>query len=133
MQPNAPVTRVVMNGNIMLLVFRSERFFREAWPQISQSVESGTDAASDVQWIAGVVGLEAGARVLDAPCGFGRHSVEFARRGCQTTGVDFSETELGRAREAAGEAAVSLALEMPGHPRHGVLGRVRSGGEPLQL
>jgi hypothetical protein len=33
-------------------VVQSERFFREARPQISQSVESGTDAASDVQWIA---------------------------------------------------------------------------------
>src|SRR5437588_8789618 len=85
MQPNAPVTSVVMNGNIMPLVFQSERFFREAWPQISQSVESGTDAASDVQWIAGATGLEAGSRVLDAPCGFGRHSVAFARRDCETT------------------------------------------------
>src|SRR5262245_64056312 len=111
MQPNAPVTSVVMTGNIMPLVFQSERFFREAWPQISQSVESGTDAASDVQWIASVVGLESGMRVLDAPCGFGRHSVEFARRGCDTTGVDFSETELGRARTAAGEASVSVVLE----------------------
>src|SRR3989442_3990824 len=110
MQPNAPVTSVVTNENIMPLVFQSERFFREAWPQISQSVESGTDAASDVQWIAGATGLETGARVLDAPCGFGRHSVEFARRDCETTGVDFSETELGRGRRAAGEAGVSLAL-----------------------
>src|SRR5262249_61916172 len=110
MQPKARVTSVVMNGNIMPLVFQSERFFREAWPQISQSVESGTDAASDVQWIGGLVGLEAGARVLDAPCGFGRHSVEFARRGCETTGVDFSETELGRARKAAGEAEISPTL-----------------------
>src|SRR5262245_32463234 len=100
MQPNAPVTSVVISGNIMPLVFQSERFFREAWPQISQSVESGTDAASDVQWIASATGLEAGMRVLDAPCGFGRHSVEFARRGCDTTGVDFSETELGRAHAA---------------------------------
>src|SRR2546427_2117996 len=110
MQPNAPVTSVVMDGNIMPLVFQSERFFREAWPQISQSVESGADAASDVQWIVSATGLETGARVLAAPCGFGRHSVEFARRDCETTGVDFSETELGRARRAAGEAGVSLAL-----------------------
>src|SRR5436309_7744116 len=101
MQPNAPVTSVVMNGNIMPLVFQSERFFREAWPQISQSVESGTDAASDVQWIAGVVGLESGARVLDAPCGFGRHSVAFARRGWHTAGLGFCRTELGRGRQAA--------------------------------
>src|SRR5207249_11638226 len=52
-QPNAPVTRVAMNGNIMPLVFQSERFFREAWAQVAEAVESGTDAASDVQWIGG--------------------------------------------------------------------------------
>jgi len=40
MQPNAPVTSVVMLGNIIPFVVQSERFFREAWPQISQSVES---------------------------------------------------------------------------------------------
>lgn len=91
-------------------VFQSERFFREAWPQISQAFESPTDAASDVEWIAGLAALERGARVLDAPCGFGRHSIELARRGYQVTGVDFSETELERARAAAREAGVSLTL-----------------------
>jgi hypothetical protein len=30
MQPNAPVTSVGMKGNIMPLVFQSERFFRDA-------------------------------------------------------------------------------------------------------
>src|SRR5262249_48599031 len=111
MQPNEPATSVVMNGNIMPPGFQSERFFREAWRRISQSVEPGTDAPSAVHGIASVVGLESGMRVLDAPCGFGRHSVEFARRGCDTTGVDFSETELGRARKAAGEASVAVVLE----------------------
>ena len=88
-------------------VFQSERFFREAWPQISQAFESPMDAASDVQWITGLAALEPGACVLDAPCGFGRHSIELARLGYQVTGVDFSETELERARAAAREAAVS--------------------------
>src|SRR5881396_3971092 len=85
----------------MAAVFQSERFFREAWLQISQAFESPTDAASDVEWIVGAAALDAGARVLDAPCGFGRHSIEFARRGFPVTGVDFSETELDRARKAA--------------------------------
>src|SRR5882724_5921168 len=94
----------------MAAVFQSERFFREAWPQISQAFASPTDAASDVEWIVGVAALEAGARILDAPCGFGRHSIELARRGFQVTGVDFSETELDRARKAATEAGVPLRL-----------------------
>jgi len=88
-------------------VFQSERFFREAWPQISQAFESPMDAASDVQWITGLAAREPGARVLDAPCGFGRHSIELARLGYHVTGVDFSETELERARAAAREAGVS--------------------------
>lgn len=91
-------------------MFQSERFFRESWPTISQAVEAPDDAARSVQWILGRAGLAAGARVLDAPCGFGRHSVEFARRGFPVTGVDFNETELSRAREAAARAGVTLTL-----------------------
>src|SRR2546422_8535171 len=91
----------------MAAVFQSERFFREAWPQISQAFESPTDAASDVEWIVGGAALEAGARILDAPCGFGLHSIQLARRGFQVTGVDFSETELDRARKVRSEEHTS--------------------------
>ncbi|HEV8617186.1 MAG TPA: methyltransferase domain-containing protein [Methylomirabilota bacterium] len=91
-------------------MFNSERFFREAWPTISQAVESPMAAANDVAWILSIAQPAKGSRVLDAPCGFARHSIEFARRGHRVTGVDFSETELARAREAAGKAGVTLAL-----------------------
>jgi len=94
----------------MLEVFQSERFFREAWPQISHAFASTVDAATEVQWVAGITGLEAGASVLDAPCGFGGHSIELSRLGYQVTGVDFSETELECADKAAREASVSLTL-----------------------
>ncbi len=89
-------------------VFESERFFREGWPTISQAVNSPVPASSAVGWIVGMTGLRPGARVLDAPCGHGRHAVEFARRGYKVTGVDFSETELARARAAAGASGLDL-------------------------
>lgn len=91
-------------------MFQSERFFREAWPTISPVLESADDAAHAVRWIVARAGLKPGARVLDAPCGFGRHAVEFARLGFTVTGVDFNETELARAREAAARAGVTLTL-----------------------
>jgi SAM-dependent methyltransferase len=97
------------NETIIAAVFQSERFFREAWPTISQ-LASPSNAASDVTWIAATTGVPAAARVLDAPCGFGRHSIEFARRGHVVTGVDFNETEIERAREAADRAGVKLTL-----------------------
>jgi len=104
---DTPLTPLAL---IILSMFQSERFFREAWPTISQAVESPADAARAVGWILGRAGLKRGATVLDAPCGFGRHSVEFARRGCAVTGVDFNETELARAGAAAKSAGVTLSL-----------------------
>jgi SAM-dependent methyltransferase len=40
-------------------------------------------------------------RFLDLGCGTGRHAVEFATRGFDVTGVDFSEAMLSRARQRA--------------------------------
>lgn len=45
-------------------------------------------------------------RVLDLPCGQGRHAIELARRGYQVTGVDLSEAMLSVARERAARAGV---------------------------
>ena len=43
-------------------------------------------------------------RILDIGCGTGRHSIELAKRGYKVTGIDFSESQLRRAREKASEA-----------------------------
>lgn len=90
--------------------FDSRRFFQESWPKISQGFESEAEAESEIGWILRHVGPPPGGHVLDAPCGFGRHSLALARRGFRVTGVDLSETELTRARERARAAGVTLTL-----------------------
>jgi SAM-dependent methyltransferase len=52
--------------------------------------------------------LAAGARVLDVPCGTGRHSCELAGRGHQLTGVDLSSTCLEEARALAAKKHVQV-------------------------
>ena len=49
-----------------------------------------------------------GARVLDVPCGLGRHAIELASRGFAVTGVDLSEEAIGRARGSASAAALEV-------------------------
>lgn len=46
------------------------------------------------------LGVPAGSRLLDVPCGDGRLSLELARRGYRMTGVDISREFLAAARES---------------------------------
>jgi SAM-dependent methyltransferase len=57
------------------------------------------------------------ARLLDIPCGSGRHSVELARRGYRMTGIDLSVDFLKAARSRAAEAKVQVDL-LHGDMRH---------------
>ena len=50
-----------------------------------------------------ITGFSAGPRVLDAPCGSGRHSIELARRGYTITGIDISAEAISHARALAPE------------------------------
>jgi ubiquinone/menaquinone biosynthesis C-methylase UbiE len=43
-------------------------------------------------------GKKPGAKVLDVPCGYGRHSIEFAKRGFKVTGADVNSQFLTLAK-----------------------------------
>ena len=52
--------------------------------------------------------LQPGAKILDMPCGHGRHAVALAKRGYSVTGVDLNNFFLQKAKEAAENEGVSL-------------------------
>ncbi len=51
------------------------------------------------------------AKVLDVPCGNGRHSLELASRGYRLTGVDFSHEFIDEARAKAAERQLKISWE----------------------
>lgn len=64
--------------------------------------------AKEVEFLLGVLALKPGASILDLCCGYGRHSIELARKGFQVTGYDLSEHLLGAAKQAARESGVNV-------------------------
>jgi len=86
--------------------FQDEEFWRELYPYMFPP-ERFRAAPEQVDQVLALTGCNGG-RVLDLCCGPGRHSVEFARRGLEVTGVDASPFLLDHARELASEAGVSV-------------------------
>jgi SAM-dependent methyltransferase len=68
------------------------------------------DSVREAAFLVELLGLPAGAAILDVGCGTGRHAVELARRGYCVTGLDLSAGMLAEAAKAAGEAGVEIDL-----------------------
>lgn len=86
--------------------FENEDFWRDFY-SFMFSPERFAAAKDEVGQIMALTQC-AGGRLLDLCCGPGRHSVEFAHRGFQVTGVDRSPFLLKRAREHASQANVAV-------------------------
>ena len=63
----------------------------------------------EVDFVVQALDLRGDERILDLACGFGRHSLELARRGYAVVGVDFTEAYIARARSAAREELLGQA------------------------
>ncbi len=59
------------------------------------------NTTAEVDFVVEALDLRGGERVLDLACGFGRHSLELARRGYPVVGVDFTEAYIAHARSVA--------------------------------
>lgn len=53
---------------------------------------------SEVSFLTSALNFQPGNRILDVPCGNGRHSVSLARRGARVTGLDLAEENIVEAR-----------------------------------
>jgi cyclopropane fatty-acyl-phospholipid synthase-like methyltransferase len=85
-----------------------DTYFDERFIALYAPLLPEQESRAEAEAAAELLGLEAGARVLDLACGWGRHAVELARAGYRVTGVDRSETLLSHARRAAAAAGVEV-------------------------
>jgi SAM-dependent methyltransferase len=90
-----------------------EDFFTELPNAFWRAAVPPETTSAEIDLVVRTTGLRPGSRVLDVPCGSGRHALELARRGCRVTGLDVSPEALAHARRAA--AAERLDIDL----RHG--------------
>ena len=65
---------------------------------------------AEVEYVQRMLNVKPGARLLDIPCGDGRHALEFAARGYGVTGVDLAAENIRDAQAAAQQRGVELEL-----------------------
>jgi ubiquinone/menaquinone biosynthesis C-methylase UbiE len=75
--------------------------FDDLYLEMYASRMAERDPVAEARAAVELAGIRPGAAVLDAPCGFGRHSIALARDGYSVTGVDRSRVQLDEARKQA--------------------------------
>jgi SAM-dependent methyltransferase len=78
--------------------------FKEVW---KKTIPPGLTAA-EVDFIISEGNLSAGNKVLDLMSGYGRHSLELARKGCRVTAIDSQEDYIRDIEEATREEQLSI-------------------------
>lgn len=80
-------------------------YFDERYFEMHDPLFSEARSRREVAGMRELLGLPVGARVLDAPCGWGRHAALLAESGCDVFGADLSFELLRHAPRAVGDAA----------------------------
>jgi len=83
-----------------------ESFFSPLALEFWRAIVPSAATEAEVAFVERALGLERPARLLDLPCGHGRHALALARRGHRVTGIDLAPSAV----QSAAAEAVRLGL-----------------------
>ena len=76
-------------------------WYKKGWTLDIQNMSWVEDTSRQVDFLIKQLQLKGTEKILDLACGFGRHSLEFARRGYDVTGIDITPVYIDYANEQA--------------------------------
>ena len=86
-------------------------FFSDGSPFLRHPLLTAERTRQEIDFLVDALPLAPGARVLDVGCGFGRHSVELARRRYRVLGIDPAAAMVRAARDKAQAAGVTVEFQ----------------------
>lgn len=69
------------------------------------------DAREEIEKIVELADLESGMKILDMPCGVGRHSIELNKKGFEVVGVDKTPAYIEEAEDSDDENEIEFVQE----------------------
>jgi SAM-dependent methyltransferase len=81
--------------------FIDPQWYRKIWSLDILSMSWVEQTVEQVDFLEKILDLQGHEKILDLACGFGRHALEFARRGFCVTGVDITPAYVDYAARAA--------------------------------
>ena len=78
-----------------------QAFFKGSWESIQLEGYPEARTRTEVDFVLAALQVSPGSKILDVPCGAGRHSIELARRGFLPNGVDFNAAAIAVAAKQA--------------------------------
>jgi SAM-dependent methyltransferase len=83
------------------------QWYKKIWTMDIQDMSWVEQTAQQVDFIFEILQLRGKERVLDLACGFGRHALELARRGCSVVGVDITADYIAEASKQAKQGTLA--------------------------
>ncbi|MDO5434196.1 class I SAM-dependent methyltransferase, partial [Eubacterium sp.] len=78
-----------------------KNWYKEIWSLDIKNQSWVENTVDEVAFIIKTLKLNGKEKILDMACGFGRHSLEFARRGYEVVGVDITKDYVDDAIKSA--------------------------------
>lgn len=80
---------------------KSSDWYKKIWTMDIKKMSWVENTSNEVDYLIELCRLKGGERILDLACGYGRHALEFAKRGFEVVGVDITEAYIDDAKSNA--------------------------------
>lgn len=90
-------------------------WYKNGWTLDIKNQSWTENTIEQVDFIIQTLGLKGHERILDLACGYGRHSLEFAKRGYEVTGVDITKAYIEDARKESEKAGLNAYSDCTGN------------------
>jgi len=98
---------LLIQNDIKRIISNDKNWYKKIWSLDIKNMSWVQETKSQVDFLWNALGLSGKERILDLGCGYGRHSLELAKRGCSVVGVDITKDYVEDANKNAKQENLS--------------------------